>query len=208
MIIVHKQGFTVADYHKQVKGADLDRRSTRGLVLSVQVRFDSFRAGSPLPLQAFIDPGADFTFFSLRWIAQQATRPLETPRFDSHHILREKTTIEIAGQLLKVPTGPRGARLGRQGAAPLGWEQSSVWDDAPVMNGYEDALLGRDFLYENDLLLLANFGEYWFSLLHPGDVENLRRRAQIIRAFDPQSPIEESEPSSTPTGASVPEPDP
>jgi hypothetical protein len=71
---------------------------------------------------------------------------------------------------------------------PVGWEDSRLWREALEMPGYEDVLLGRDFLRANDLLLLVDFSDGWFSLLHPRDAENLEHRERVIAAFAPGDP--------------------
>ena len=81
--------------------------------------------------------------------------------------------------------GVAGPLLRRQGAPPEGWEHSALWEDAREMPGYEDVLLGRDFFRENNLPMLVDYGERSFSILHPGDTENLQRREKILAAFDP-----------------------
>ena len=60
----------------------------------------------------------------------------------------------------------------------------------PPMAGYEDVLLGRDFLAERGLMLILDAQAEELSLLLPADDENRRRRADILTALSlPDAPV-------------------
>lgn len=54
------------------------------------------------------------------------------------------------------------------------------------MPGYEDVLLGRDFLDAHGILTVIDGEARQFSLLLPDDDDNRRRRDQILSALDPK----------------------
>ena len=120
----------------------------------------------------FIDPGADFTHISPRWIRDQGgtgkwAMPIsyEDPAHADHFVLVEDAFIEIGGVEL-----------------PLGDAVSIT--PSSSMQGAEDMLLGRDFLSVHHLMLVIDGEESSFSLLLPSDEDNRRRREQIRRALD------------------------
>jgi len=57
------------------------------------------------------------------------------------------------------------------------------------MAGYEDILLGRDFLAAHGLLVVIDGEGHELSLLLPDDDDNRRRREDVRRIFTPASRI-------------------
>ena len=173
MILVSHQPFGISDHHAGRDPDARDRPSARGPVLRVRIRFEQWMEGKSLEADAFIDPGADFTLISSRWIEGQGgigewERPisyandLDKP---DHFLLNESAFVEIGGVELSLGDAV--------GITP-----------SPTMPGYEDMLLGRDFLSAHHLLLVIDGEENTFSLLQPADEDNRGRREQIRRALD------------------------
>jgi hypothetical protein len=133
--------------------------------------FERWLGGRRLEADAFVDPGADETILSLRWVREQGgqgshARPRTTlpdPRAPQHYLLDERATVEIAGCSLALGTA-RPVRVLPQ----------------PPMNGFEDMLLGRDFLAAHGLLFVLDAQDETFSMLLPADEDNRQRRERIL----------------------------
>ncbi len=180
MILVARRAFTVSRYHRRVSPEMAASPLARGPVLRVRVRFEWWMEGRPIEADAFVDPGADETIFSLRWIAEQGgkgarARPwsfLAYPGDPDSGLLDEGATIEIGGRALELGmTQP--VRLLSQGTP------------ASVMNGFEDILLGRDFFAAHGLLFVLDGQDESFSLLLPADDDNQQRRKRILAELSP-----------------------
>lgn len=177
MLVLHRQQFRIAEYHRQQAPADADSELTQGLVVEVSLEFEKWLGGQPLQAEAFLDPGADSSTISRRWIRDQAQAvgtAAPTPWVDPDGIVLEQTHLTIGGW--RVPLGdPR---------RPL-WvfEQQTELEQTGSIPGYEDLLLGRDFLSQYDLLLVIDGRERSFSLLAPVDTENRNRRSKILEAL-------------------------
>lgn len=169
MILARRQPFAVSGHHGErfPERAALDRE--KGPLLRVQVRFQQWLEGREVEADAFIDPGADLTVVSVRWAALLADRhgPTTDLLMDGGFIL-EDVLVTIGSQALLVPKTEAGPQL---------------WSQPGDMGGYEDILLGRDFLTAHGLLLVIDGDRSDFSLLFPGDEENRRLRDQVRAAF-------------------------
>lgn len=151
-----------------------------GPVTTAHLTFEYWLNGDSVDADVFIDPGADATVISWRWISKVAqTRPSSdtAPMLDGS-LLREEFYVQFA-------PGQEPLRCAR---ACIGWQEAP---DSPLprpiglpkMPGHEDILLGRDFLTQNGLLLLIDGKDRSFSLLHPGDPDNRRSRVEILRVL-------------------------
>lgn len=172
MILTRRQPFGISRYHAREIPEASQNPIAQGLVVRVRVTFESWFNERYLEADVFIDPGADTTTFSSRWIqAQGGTRRRTRPRVSvdlenaDQYMLEESVSIELGGVSLLV--GPNVRIL-----------------PPSVMPGYEDMLVGRDFLSAHRLLLVLDGQENTFSLLLPSDEDNRRRREQIHRALD------------------------
>lgn len=72
MLLLHKHAFDVASYHQRVNPEHASRSLSQGLVLSVDVIFQDWLDRRALRAEAFLDPGADHSMISIRWIHEQA----------------------------------------------------------------------------------------------------------------------------------------
>lgn len=169
MILLGRRGFSVSRFHAEHHPEMADSPLARGPVVRLGLRFERWLGGRPVEADAFVDPGADETILSLRWIEEQGgkgrhARPrmtLPDPR-EPHYLLDEEATVEIAGATLALGT-TRPVRVLPQ----------------PPMNGFEDMLLGRDFLTAHRLLFVLDGEEETFSMLLSDDQENRHRRERI-----------------------------
>lgn len=179
MIVLHGQRFRVASYHKKINPEHADAELSQGLVLGVHLVFEDWLAGLPLQAEAFLDPGADHTLISQRWIAEQATQ----------NVSKEPTPwISPNGRLLEtihISIDKWHASLGVSGKPVWLLEQDYGPDDPASLPGYEDLLLGRDFLSQHGLLVVIDGEGRDFSIIAPDDSENRRRRDQIISLLKP-----------------------
>lgn len=179
MILVHRQPFSVSRFHEQLHPDTAGSALASGPVLRVQLRFERWLGGLGRVADAFIDPGADETILSLRWIQGQGGRGRQArprvsvpdPRLPGHYLLEEGVNVEIAGCELALGT-TRPVRVLAQ----------------PPMPGFEDVLLGRDFLVSHRLLLLLDGQDQAFSILFPADAENQRQRESVLAALEASAP--------------------
>lgn len=193
MILLHRERYKVSEYHrKSSETADLG--ISEGLVVTVDVHFENWLGGRCFPAEVFIDPGADCTIISLRWIekhALEADRPGDrTPNIDPCTKIIENTIIRMDEKDLEIPRNILGPRLGKQGPLPTGHhltrdQLNNLWS----MPGYEDILIGRDFLTRHRIMLLVDGEDRKFSMLYPIDSDNRRRRKIILGALDPDEPL-------------------
>ncbi len=171
MILLGRHPFDVSRFHAERYPETAKSPLARGPVVRLRVSFERWLGGRPLEADAFIDPGADETILSLRWILEQGgkgsqARPRTTlpdPRWRDHYLLDEGTNVEIAGCTLA-----------------LGTTQPVRILPQPPMNGFEDMLLGRDFLAAHRLLFVLDGEDETFSMLLPDDHDNRRRRERIL----------------------------
>ncbi|MEO7330561.1 MAG: hypothetical protein ABI193_18445 [Minicystis sp.] len=178
MVLVHRRPFDVTGFFTEQNGLPEER--DLGPILPVEVQFERWLKGQPLGAEIFIDPGADCTLVSHRWIEAcwKTTHPTNKPRrplVDPLGFIRERVSIRIAGRLLDLPASPQ-----------LSWQSTAGGKQGELreMAGYEDLLLGRDFLLHHGLLLVIDGGDS-FSLLLPDDEDNRRRREEVLGAFRP-----------------------
>lgn len=174
MILVERRRFSVSRFHTSQYPDSADLAVARGPVVRLHVTFARWLGGRRLEADAFVDPGADETILSLRWVQEQNgkgrhARPrtvLPDPRVPEHCLLDEEATVEIAGCALALGT-TRPVRVLAQ----------------PPMAGFEDMLLGRDFLAAHGLLFILDGQAEEFSLLFPVDEDNQQRRERILTAL-------------------------
>jgi hypothetical protein len=179
MIVLQEQPFRVTSYHKKINPEHAGAELSQGLVLDVLLAFEDWLGGDALQAEAFLDPGADHTLISQRWIDEQAKqyRSLEpTPWIAPNGRILERVHLSID-----------------KWRVPLGLPEKPIWlleqdygpDDPASLPGYEDLLLGRDFLSQHGLLVVIDGEGRDFSVLVPGDSENRQRRDQIRDLLNP-----------------------
>jgi hypothetical protein len=177
MVLVRRRRFGVSSFFLDQFGQPHEQEA--GPVLALHIQFERWLGGRPLRAEAFIDPGADCTLLSHRWLetrwkealpGAKLRRPVMSPR----GYVRENVSMIIAGHRLDFPPSPQ-----------LAWQPAGGTQQADLreMSGYEDLLLGRDFLRHHGLLLVVDGGGE-FSLLLPDDADNIRRRDAVRRAFE------------------------
>jgi hypothetical protein len=144
-------------------------------VIGVKLRFERWLDGRSLDADAFIDPGADETYLSLRWVGEQAGRKRnlrpQASRLDPYEPARyrlEERSFVVMG----------GCELELSPAHPV------LLMAQPPMAGFEDLLLGRDFLVAHRLLVVLDGAEETISILRPADEDNCRRRERVLDALD------------------------
>ncbi len=171
MILIARQRFAVSAYHAEVHPDRAAAEQEMGLVFRVGIRFGEWLDGREVEADAFLDPGADVTVVSARWVASVMERhaPATDLRLDGDFI-DEDVTVRIGSRALLVPQTEMGPQL---------------WSQPGPMAGYEDILLGRDFLLAHRLLLAIDGEEREFSLLLPDDEDNRRRFERVRSAFEP-----------------------
>lgn len=98
------------------------------------------------------------------------------PRIRPFGLIAEKIYLLIGGQRLPLGDSDRPVWVGSQG---------DEVESLPEMPGYEDLLLGRDFVTQHGLVILIDGEQRMFSILAPIDSANRERRAQIREAFEP-----------------------
>lgn len=170
MILVARQPFGVSRYHQLTNPEMASSALARGPVLHLTLRFERWMDGRPLEADAFVDPGADQTILSLRWIQEQGGQGRhQTPRYALQRpgdldsgLLDEAAAVQIAGQSLALGTT----------------QVVRVMEQPP---GFEDILLGRDFLSAHQMLLVLDGKDETFSLLLPADHDNQRKRERILK---------------------------
>lgn len=95
MILIGRRKFSVSRFHAEHYPYTADSALARGPVVRLGLRFDRWLGGRRLEADAFVDPGADETILSLRWVQQQGgrgshVRPRTTspdPRARQHYLL-------------------------------------------------------------------------------------------------------------------------
>lgn len=177
MILVRGKQFSVASYHQEISPQHAQSELAAGLVLEVQLDFQDWLAGERVNAEAFLDPGADYTLISRRWASQQAHlagAPQLAPSCDPEGRVLEGINISVGGW-----------------RAPLGDPERDVWlfdqeygaEDAGSLPGYEDLLLGRDFISQHGLLVVIDGEGQSFSLLAPIDEENRGKRNAVLSSL-------------------------
>ena len=178
MILLHRHDFGMAEYHRREYPGDADEDLAQGLVLRVDIVFEQWLDASPLKADAFLDPGADSSLLSQRWIEEQAVASQvedRSPAIDENGAVFEGVHVVISDCRFRLGGSER----------PL-WvrAQENEVDAASLMPGLEDLLLGRDFIAHNDLLFVIDGQLRQFSLLAPLDRENQQKREQILEIFE------------------------
>ena len=195
MILFHGQRFGVAKYHRKKFPYSASQTTSEGLVVTIDVHFDSWLRGQWVTADAFVDPGADGTVISLRWIDQvaEANHLLRgnTPSIDRNMLISSESVIfRFEGQELPLPHGQEGPKIGWQGLPPAeGRFSEAQIKKIQQMPGYEDILIGRDFLTRHRIMLVVDGEDRKFSMLYPIDYNNKRRRKIILGALDPDEPL-------------------
>ena len=174
MILVARRPFGVSRFHQLTSPEMASSALARGPVLRLTLRFERWMGGRPLEADAFVDPGADQTILSMRWIRDQGGQGRhQAPRYALQHpgdpdsgLLDEAAVAQIAGQ-------------------PLALGSTQVVRVMEQPPGFEDILLGRDFLSAHQLLLVLDGKDEAFSLLLPADDDNQRKRERILGELSP-----------------------
>ncbi|WP_438033275.1 hypothetical protein [Sorangium sp. So ce204] len=175
MVIVQRQPFGVSRFFTEHQGQPQEH--DLGLVVPIRIQFERWLGGTPLEADVFIDSGADCTLLSHRWLEAcwRTALPRETlrlPLIGPGGWIREKVSISIGGCVLQLSPSPQ-----------LAWQVGGAErPELREMSGYEDLLLGRDFLRHYGILLVIDSEN--FSLLLPDDEDNRRRRDQVRRALE------------------------
>ncbi len=179
MILLHRHAFQTAGYHKQAAPQQVGESLAQGLVVDVELTFEEWLAATPLRAEAFIDPGADNSILSYRWIRDQQTaagsEEHSKPKIAPGGYLVERVELGLAGHRLTMGDAERPVWVGRQG---------EVATALPDMPGYEDLVLGRDFITQHGLLLLIDGEKRTLSLLVPQDRANRKRRDLVLEAWE------------------------
>lgn len=174
MILVHRQPFGVSEFHVRQRPDTAGTALARGPVVRVTPRFEQWLGGRVIEADAFVDPGADDTVLSMRWVEEHAGRgrhaqPIFStpdPRDLAYRLLEEEAFVQMGGCELALTTGSP-VRLMAQ----------------PPMAGFEDVLLGRDFLAAHQLLVIFDGQDETVSILHPADDDSRRRRDRVLDAL-------------------------
>ncbi len=87
----------------------------------------------------------------------------------------EEVDLRIAGEIFPLGDAERPFWVGTQ---------NEIDTDLPSMQGYEDLLLGRDFMTQHRLLLMIDGAERSISLLAPQDPANQELRDSIVEAWE------------------------
>src|SRR5580692_308373 len=142
MLLVRRAPLDVSRFFHESMGREPFEQE-RGLVVRVRVRFAEWLPGE-LAADAFVDPGADGTMLSHRW-ALSCRREVAVKRaliVEPHPLLDAEANILETVSVAIGQSGwldlPSELQLARQG----GPHPEQLRD----MPGYEDILLGRDFL--------------------------------------------------------------
>ncbi len=174
MILLHRCGFGIARYHEREQPGDADEPLAQGFVVKVEITFEQWLDGTPLSADAFLDPGADNSFLSRRWIEEQAEAAGAedpTPAIDEEGAIFERLHVLIAGCRLPLGNRQRPLWVGSQGG---------VQEPERQMPGFEDLLLGRDFITLHGLLLVIDGEHRELSILAPEDASNRAKRDRIL----------------------------
>ncbi len=179
MILAHEHPLGVSEYHRSVDPQSAAEPNAQGLVLTVGIQFERWLDNRRIKAEAFVDPGADRTMLSMRWLQGVADREgcYTRPLLSNRGVIREGISLEIAGKKLN-PNDSIGLGMQEKDDRVEGLQ-------LPWIPGLEDMLLGRDVLTRHGLLLLVDGAGHCFSLLSPCDDENRDRRGRIRSAFDP-----------------------
>jgi hypothetical protein len=177
MVLLHRHDFGMAAYHRREFPGDANEVLAQGLVLRVAIVFEQWLDASLLEADAFLDPGADSSLLSQRWIEEQAEAAQSedrSPAIDENGAVFEGVHVVISGHRLRL------------GAPDPLWvrAQNKEVETTPLMPGLEDLLLGRDFIAHNNLLVVIDGQQRQFSLLAPLDLENQKKRAQVLETFE------------------------
>jgi hypothetical protein len=173
VILVHRHRFGVSRWHAREHPETATSAVARGPVLRLGLTFERWMGGRRLDADAFFDPGADETCLSARWVKEQGGRGkhaqprVRIPDPELPGILDEGLVVEMAGCSLPFSAG-------RVRVTPQ-----------PPMAGFEDILLGRDFLAAHGLMFILDAEDEEFSILLPVDEDNRRRRSDILAALSP-----------------------
>lgn len=183
MIVLSDERFRIAGYHQRRAPDEASSELKQGLVVTVELQFQRWLHGQRLTADAFVDPGADHSLISLRWLLEQAQahHPSSlTPRNNPDGLLTERVELSIG-----------------EWTVPLGDASRPVWlfeqdyletTETSSLPGYEDLLLGRDFLCQHDLLFIVDGKKRSFSMLAPTDEDNRKRRERILLELESPSP--------------------
>lgn len=121
-----------------------------GPVVDLQIVFERWLKPSVLHAEAIFDSGADCTLVSYRWLTETyvaqmgSSKRFYPPVPNPVGEIVERACVRMGGTQLVLPRTTRIARQGGVGR-PL-----QFFADMP---GYEDIILGRDFLRDNGLML-------------------------------------------------------
>ncbi len=179
MILLHRHAFRIAGYHQEQFPDEAMESLAQGLVVDVELAFEEWLGTAPLRAEAFLDPGADSSMLSSRWIREQrhaaGAADHSKPKIAPDGRFIERVELIIAGEVFPLGDAERPLWVGNQddpGAALL---------DMP---GQEDVLVGRDFITQHGLLLQIDGEQSTISLLAPRDQANRDRRDSILRAWE------------------------
>ncbi len=117
MILLHRHRFGIAEYYRQAEPEQAKDALARGLVVPVELSFQLWLGGRRLRADAFLDPGADQTMISMRWISDQARAAGLAglvPQADPRGFLVESIEVTIGGyrtQPLRRVEGRGGVRI-------------------------------------------------------------------------------------------------
>ncbi len=179
MILLHRHSFRIAEYHQEQYPDDAEESLAQGLVVDVELTFEEWLGATPLRAEAFLDPGADSSMLSSRWIREQrrtlSAADHSKPKIAPDSSLVERVELSIAGEAFPLGDTERPLWVGNQS------EHSAASLDMP---GHEDLLIGRDFITQHGLLLLIDGEQSTISLLAPQDRANRERRDLILEAWE------------------------
>ncbi len=172
-MLVAEESFRIAGYHRRRYPEDETLDIAQGLVVTVKIEFELWLESRPLEAEAFLDPGADCTLISYRWIREQAeaasaSATRKEPKMDPDGVLVEGAHLSIGA--LRLPLGD----LDRPVSVV---EQEG---EVPQMSGYEDLLLGRDFMTQHGLFIAIDGEKRRFMVLAPVDEANRGTRDEIL----------------------------
>ncbi len=179
MILLHRHAFRIAGYHREQYPDEAEESLAQGLVVDVELTFEEWLGATPLHAEAFLDPGADGSILSSRWIREQrralGAADHSQPKLAPDGSLVERVELSIAGDAFPLGDAERPLWVGNQG------EHGAALLDMP---GQEDLLIGRDFITQHGLLLLIDGEQSTISLLAPQNRANRERRELILEAWE------------------------
>lgn len=207
MIVLYQRPFDVSNLCARLHPDRTHDELMAGPTLGIRVRFEHWANGSELDAEAFLDPGCDQTLISMAWAMSKCggKAPYYPPIANYCAFLREDAQFIIndVAFSFRVPASTKDkskvATLQPQFALPNLSHFKDTIDQAtmtqlefdaqvfhaPDMPGYEDILLGRDFLRAFQLLLVIDGKTRDTSLLYPGDGANRARRMKVLEVLDP-----------------------